>query len=214
MERVAAYIRVSSKSQNYEMQRDAIVRRGVQVGVWYSDKASAKTLKRPELQRLIADARQGLFSDLWVFKLDRLCRSGVADTYAVVNELRRAGVTLHCVADGVTIKPGEDVVSDVFLFALGLAASLERSAIGDRVAAARERMEATGEPWGRPPRMTPAQLKTAMRMRSEKRTIREIAAALGVPKATVGRIIKRESVSYLPQRPSEAAGPEEGTAAE
>lgn len=189
MSQIAAYIRVSSRSQDHALQRDAIERRGVQIAAWYAEKMSAKTTNRPELKRLLADARAGLLREVWIFKLDRLTRSGVADTFAVVNELRRAGVTLHAVADNVTIKPGEDVVSDVMIFALGLAAGLERAAINDRIAAARTAQEAAGDPWGRPPRMTPAQRETASRMASEGRTVREISAALGVPRSTVGRCL-------------------------
>lgn len=185
-----AYIRVSSKGQSYEMQRDAISRKGVKVDTWYAEKASAKTTQRAELQRLLVDARAGLITDLWVFKLDRLTRSGVADTFAVVDMLRKSGVTLHCVADGVTIKPGEDMVSDVMTFALSLAAKIERVAINDRVAAARAHLEAKGEPWGRPPRMNAGQRETAQRMKGEGRTVSEIAQAIGVPRSTVGRALK------------------------
>lgn len=186
---VAAYIRVSSKGQDYETQRDAIERKGVKVERWYREKASAKTTQRPVLQEVLTDARAGVFSELWLFKLDRLTRSGVTDTYRVVGELRAAGVTLHLVADGVTIKPGEDIVSDVFVFALGMGAKIEHQARNERIAAARTRMAAAGEPWGRPPRMTGAERATAERMRGEGRTVREISAALGVPKSTVARLV-------------------------
>lgn len=186
---IAAYIRVSSKAQDHAMQRDAIERRGVKVDTWYAEKASAKTTQRAELQRLLADARAGLVTEVWVFKLDRLTRSGVADTFAVVTELRKSGVTLHCHADNVTIKPEADVVSDVMIFALGLAAGLERVAINDRIAAARTRLEASGEAWGRPPRMTGAERDTALKMKAEGKSMRAIAAALGVPKSTVGRLL-------------------------
>ena len=189
MSRVVAYVRVSSKGQNHAMQRDAIERRGVQVARWYAEKASAKTTDRAELKRLLADVRAGLVSEVWVFRLDRLTRTGVADTFAVVSELRKAGVTLHSVSDNVTIKPGEDITSDVMLFALGLAASLERTARNERIAAARTRLEAKGEAWGRPPRMTPKQVETAQRMKGEGKTVREIAAALRVPRSTVGRAV-------------------------
>lgn len=190
MGQVVGYIRVSSRGQDYEMQRDAIARRGVAPAVWYCEKASAKTTDRPELKRLLADARAGLIAELWIFRLDRLTRSGVADTFGVVSELRKAGVTVHAVSDGVTIKPGEDIASDVMLFALGLAASLERTARNERIAAARTRMEARGDAWGRPPRMTPAEMETARRMAADGRTVRAIAQALGVPRSTIGRALK------------------------
>jgi DNA invertase Pin-like site-specific DNA recombinase len=191
MSRTAAYIRVSSKGQDHAMQRDAIERKGVQVDAWYAEKASAKTTQRPELQRLLADVRAGLITDLWVFRLDRLTRSGVADTFAVVTELRKAGCSLHSVADGLTVKPGEDITSDVLLFALGLAASLERTARNDRIAAARAKLAAKGDDsWGRPARMTPAQCEKAKRLAEDGLTVREIAQRLGVPRSTIGRALK------------------------
>ena len=188
----AAYIRVSSKAQNLATQRDAIERAHSDVKVWYREKQSAKTTQRPELQRLLADARAGRFTKLVVFRLDRLCRSGVADTYAVITELRRAGVTLVSLAESLTIKPTEDdVTSSVLVFAFALAAQLERTAINDRIAAARTRLEAKGEPWGRPPTMSASQVETARRLKGEGRTIRQIAAALGVSRSTVADTLKR-----------------------
>jgi hypothetical protein len=51
----------------------------------------------------------------------------VSDTFKVVAELRAAGVVLHTIADGVTIRPGaDDVVSETLVFALSLAARLVR----------------------------------------------------------------------------------------
>jgi DNA invertase Pin-like site-specific DNA recombinase len=98
-------------------------------------------------------------------------------------------VTLFSIADNLCVRPDEDITSDVLVFALGLAARLERTARNDRVAAARARMQAAGQPWGRPPRMTAAQVDTARQMADDGQTVRAIAAALGVPRSTVGRAI-------------------------
>jgi DNA invertase Pin-like site-specific DNA recombinase len=171
------------------MQRDAIERRGVPVAKWYAEKASAKTTKRTELQRLLADVRAGLpdLGDHGERIGDSRAREPIEFEDPDVGD--QAGATLHLVADNVTIKPGDDVVSDVMIFALGLAAGLERTAINDRIAAARTRQEAAGLPWGRPARMTVAEQATAKRMAKEGRTVREISAALGVPRSTVGRSV-------------------------
>jgi DNA invertase Pin-like site-specific DNA recombinase len=76
----AAYLRVSSKAQNHATQAAAIERaaqaRGDTIEATYSEKRSGKSLARPELQRLLADARAGKVRRLYVFKYDRLCRSG------------------------------------------------------------------------------------------------------------------------------------------
>lgn len=189
--RIAAYVRVSSKAQDHATQRDAISRVVDGPVVWYSEKLSGKSTNRPELQRLMADVRAGKLDRVVVFKVDRLTRSGVSDTFKLIEEFRAAGVTLHAVADNLVIRPDrDDTASECYVFALSLAAKLERAAINDRIAAARVRLDAAGEPWGRPPKMTAQQISTARRMKGEGRTVREISAALGVPRATVGRAVK------------------------
>ena len=123
-------------------------------------------------------------------KLDRLTRTGVADTFKIIGEVKAAGCELVAVADNLHLKPGaEDVVSDVFLFALGLAARLERQAINDRIAAARDRMEGQGKRWRRPCRLDDAGVQRIRLMRDAGKTIREIAIALKIPRATVGRVV-------------------------
>ncbi len=99
------------------------------------------------MRHLLALVRGGTLHGrhLYVFQLAQLCRTGVAGTLAVLGELRQAGVTLVVVADKLTIVPErEDTTSEMLVFALGLAARLERAAVNDRIAAARERVESDG----------------------------------------------------------------------
>jgi DNA invertase Pin-like site-specific DNA recombinase len=53
------------------------------VADWYSEKRSATTMAREELRRLLADARAGLLRGrrLYLFRLDRLTRTGIADQF-------------------------------------------------------------------------------------------------------------------------------------
>ena len=191
---VAAYVRVSSKSQDTAMQKAAIERaaaaRGDSIVAWYEEKRSGKSLQRPELDRLRKDIRTGIVKRLYVFKLDRLTRSGVADTYRVVDELKTAGCELIAVADNLHLKAStNDLVSEVFIFALGLGAKIERQAINERIAAARDRIEAEGGRWGRPRRVSGADYDRVHRMKAEGKSIRQIAAALGIPRSTVQRAL-------------------------
>jgi DNA invertase Pin-like site-specific DNA recombinase len=182
----AAYVRVSSKAQTHDMQRHAIEQaarqRGDTIGEWYAERMSGKTLDRPELARLRADARLGKIGLLYVFKLDRLTRSGIRDTFEVVEELSAAGVKLVTVVDNFTL---DGPAADVILAVMAWAAKMERLAINERISAARERLEAKGKAWGRPPRMDDAQIEKARELRAAGRTLRSIAMALGVPKSTV-----------------------------
>ncbi len=152
-------------------------------------------MDRPELRRLLEDVRTGVVHKLYVFKLDRLTRTGVADTFAVVSALRRASCTLVAVADNLTVLPDkEDVTSEVLLFALGLAAKLERTAINDRIAAARDRIEAEGGRWGRPSRVDRKTRERAGEMKNAGKTVREIARALKVPRSTIARALLAPAV--------------------
>src|SRR5256885_14430117 len=104
-----AYVRVSSKAQDYRSQRAAIERaaraRGDAVVRWYSEKLSGRTVVRPELEKLRQAARAGHVRRAYVYRLDRLTRSGIRDTFEVVEELRTAGSELVTVADGYSTGP-------------------------------------------------------------------------------------------------------------
>lgn len=189
MGKAAAYLRVSSGSQSLASQRDALRRaaraRGDAIarGSWFAEKASSGRLARPELDRLRAAVRAGEYSRIYVFRIDRLTRSGIRDTFEVVEELRRHGAELVSIGDGFAV---EGPAADVVLAVLAWAAQMERAAIGERVKAARKRVESQGGRWGRPARVDARTLARARALQKEGRTIREIAMALKVPRSTLG----------------------------
>lgn len=192
----AAYYRVSSKAQDLGMQRLAVERaagaRGDGVVATYAEKRSGRSIARPELDRLRADARAGLIRRLYVYRLDRLARSGIRDTFEVVEELRRHGVELVSIADGFSL---DGPAADVVLAVMAWAAQMERLAINERIAGARERVEAEGRRWGRPRRLDAAGVARVLVLRGEKRSLRAIAVALKIPLATVARTVRENSVS-------------------
>lgn len=185
MSRISAYVRVSSAGQDLKTQKSAILRaaaaRGDRIAEWYEDKQSGKSLDRPELDRLRRDARGGALRKVYVFKIDRLSRSGIRDTLKVVDELRAHGCEIATVADGFSLEgPGSELV----LAVVAWAAQMERAAIGERIAAARVRVEASGGTWGRQRRLDPGQV-TRVRVLALTHSVRSIAAALKIPRATL-----------------------------
>lgn len=191
--RCAAYVRVSSKSQNLESQRTAIARaakaRGDTIVEWYCEERSASTLEREQLDFLRRDVRAGKFSKVYVFRIDRLTRSGIRDTLTVIDEFRAHGCQLASVADGFSLDgPGSDVV----LAVLAWAAQMERAALGERIAAARTKVEASGGRWGRPRAVDPGTQSRMLKLRREGRTIREIAVACKVSKSVVHRAVSQK----------------------
>ena len=204
----AAYVRVSSKAQTLAMQRDAIERearaRGDRVATWYCEKESARTLVRPVLQQLRADVCARRVRKLYVYRLDRLARSGIRDTFEVVEEFRRFECELVTVGDGFNL---EGPAADVILAVMAWAAKMERHAINERIAAARKRLEAEGRPWGRPSRIDDLTRERIARLRREGRTVREIAIAVKVPRATVGRVLSQNTPLPRPSREVGTAAP-------
>lgn len=192
--RVSAYLRVSSKAQTVDTQRAAIERcalaRGDAIAEWYSERQSASTVRRPELDRLRADARSGQISRLYVYRIDRLTRSGIRDTLGLVQELRGAGCEIVTVADSFQLSGPE---SELILAILAWAAQVERSVIGQRIAAARLRIEAKGGKWGKAARLDPKTRALVQQMSQvEGRSVRQISAALKIPRSIIGRAVSRK----------------------
>ena len=147
-----SYYRVSSKAQSLEDQKHAVERaalaHGYELVVSFEEKQTAKYLKRPELDRLRAAARAGeLPARLYVFRYDRLTRSGIRDTLNLIHELKEAGIEVWSVSDGF---PLSGPVGDFVLAGLAFGAQLERLSGDERRAASRTRRKEQGLPLGRP----------------------------------------------------------------
>jgi len=186
---VAAYIRVSTRAQNHSTQRDAIERaaksRGEKIDRWFAEKQSAKKLERPVLTEIRDLSRQGYVRKLYVFRLDRLARSGIRDMLMVLEELESHGTKIVSVADGIDLEgPARDVVVSV----LAWAGQWEHRAHGERVSAARARVEAKGGHWGRPRSTTEKQAQEIGERKKKGQSIREISIAMKIPRSTVGAI--------------------------
>jgi DNA invertase Pin-like site-specific DNA recombinase len=181
--RTVAYIRVSSKSQDYKYQRLAIERecqrQGVVIHRWYGDVASGAGMARPQLKALREAVRAGDVEAVWVWRLDRLTRSGILDTLSAVNDLRKYGCAVRSVADPFAL---EGPAAEMVLAALAWAAQLERQKIRENQQAARARMVAEGRRWGRPP------------VAHEKRE-RVIQLAHSIPRLSQRRIARLAQVS-------------------
>lgn len=191
----AAYARVSSRSQDVATQVDAIEQaakaRGDVIETWYLEKRSGGKLARPLLDRLRERVRLGQHSKVYVFRLDRLTRSGIRDTLSVVEELRSNGCRVLSVADGFDL---EGPAGEIIMAVMAWAAQMERLAIGERIAAARKRVEAAGGRWGRPSRVDG---ELAARIRAAKGSVRVLAARFKVPRSTVAAVLSEKG----PYRP-------------
>lgn len=183
-------MRVSTASQDAAYQRHAIERAagalGEPVQVWFSDVASGASMKnRPALARLLEQARAGAFHRLWIWRLDRITRSGCLDMFEAVHAFRSNGVEVRSISDGFDFS---NPASDVLLAVVAYCAMIEREKIAENQAAARARMELLGRSWGRPP--LPGHVKDAVRLlRAQRKSMREIARALQISKKSVWKVL-------------------------
>jgi DNA invertase Pin-like site-specific DNA recombinase len=153
---VAGYCRVSTSEQadsgiGLQAQRQAIEddcqRRGWQLVEIVEDAGySAKSLKRPGIQSVLAKLKAGEADGLVVAKLDRLSRS-MLDFTAMMSQAQKqswALVALDCAVDTTT--PAGEAMANV----LATFAQFERRLIGQRTKEALAVKKAQGVKLGRP----------------------------------------------------------------
>lgn len=188
---VAAYVRVSSPSQDAAYQRAAIERaaeaRGERVGAWFSDVASGRSMDRPQWIQLFESIKAGHVRRLWVWRLDRLTRSGIVDTLGVVETMRRHRCECASVADGFAL---DGPAADVILSVLAWAAQMEREKIRENQAAARARMEAQGRSWGRPVIANPEIVARILELRDAGWNQQLIGLQVKLSRSRVGQILR------------------------
>src|SRR5580698_8279558 len=105
------YIRVSSVDQNTERQLD-----GVHLDKKFTDKASGKDTKRPQLQAALDYLREG--DVLVVHSMDRLARN-LDDLRKVVLGLTSRGVVVEFVKEQLTFTGEDSAMSNLLLSVMG-----------------------------------------------------------------------------------------------
>jgi DNA invertase Pin-like site-specific DNA recombinase len=184
--RVGIYARVSTADQNCEMQlrelRDYIAARKWAICGEYIDTGwSGAKASRPELNRLMADARKRRFDAVLCWKLDRWGRS-VADSIKSIQELVSLGVRFLAVTQNIDTHESNPMAR-FLLHIMAAFAELEREIIRERVLAGVKAARANGKQVGRPKRVF--RRDEAIRLRAEGMSWRKVAAQLGVPVTTV-----------------------------
>jgi len=191
--RVAIYARVSTTNhgQDASMQtrelRDYCEQRGWTVVDEYVDMGiSGAKDRRPELDRLMADAHKRRFDAVAAWKFDRFARS-VRHLLRALDTFRVLGVEFVGLSESLdTATPAGRMVFTV----QGAVAELERSLIAERVRAGLRNAKAKGRKLGRPRVAVDATRVT--RLRASGLSWPKIARELGVSVGTVyavGRVI-------------------------
>ena len=118
------YVRVSSFDQNPERQLENISLHKV-----FTDKASGKDTKRPELEALLAFTREG--DTVVVHSMDRLARN-LDDLRRLVQMLTKRGIRIEFVKEGLHFTGEDSPMANLLLSVMGAFAEFERALIRER----------------------------------------------------------------------------------
>ena len=196
--RVAIYARVSTTVQDAGLQtrelRQFAVARGWQLADQYVDAGvSGAKDSRPELNRLMADAKRRKFDIVLVWKLDRFGRS-LRHLVNALAEFESLGIAFVSLSDNLDLStPSGRLMFQI----IGAMAEFERALIQERVRAGIRNARAKGKSIGRPAKRLDVAL--VAELRAQGASWRTISNQLGVGLATLhraarGRSKTRESV--------------------
>ena len=197
--RAAIYVRVSTDKQTIENQvrelRQVAERRGWQVVEEYNDAgiSGAKGRKdRPDLDRMLNDAKRRKFDVVMAWAIDRLGRS-LIDLLGTIQDLEAVGVDLYLDQQAIdTTTPAGKLMFQV----TGAFAEFERSMIRQRVKAGLRRAVEQGKTLGRK-KIKPAIEKRIQDHLRQGTGMLKVAELCGVGSGTVQRV-KREMESSGP----------------
>lgn len=181
------YMRVSSREQNEDRQRVALLEMGVPEENIYMDKMSGKNFDRPQYKKMLRKLNGNTV--LFIKSIDRLGRN-----YADLNEQWRI-ITKEKRADIVVIDmPLLDTrreknllgtfISDIVLALLSYVAENERLNIRQRQAEGIAAAKARGVKFGRPPKPLPDNFYEVHKAwKNKKLTLKEAAKACNMAEA-------------------------------
>jgi DNA invertase Pin-like site-specific DNA recombinase len=118
------YVRVSSAEQNAERQLEHLAADRV-----FTDRASGKDTARPQLQALLAYAREG--DTIVVHSMDRLARN-TDDLRRLVQQQTKRGLRLQFLKENLTFTGEDSPMANLMLSVLGAVAQFERDLIRER----------------------------------------------------------------------------------
>lgn len=184
--RLLGYTRVSTTSQDAQLQVDSLKSVGVEERDVFSDvtSGSRKAIERPGMARLLEYATEG--DTVVVWRVDRLGRS-LVDVLSTVNLLQERGIRIRSVQDGIDPQTS---TGRLMLNMLATLAEYERELITERVNAGIVAAQESGTRFGRPPvdqKVIAEKLAIAADARAKGRTAAEAARLVGWSRATLYR---------------------------
>lgn len=179
------YIRVSSFDQNPERQLENVL-----VDRIFSDKASGKDTKRPELGALLAFAHEG--DTVIVHSMDRLARN-LDDLRRLVQSLTQRGVRVEFVKEGLAFTGEDSPMATLMLSVMGAFAEFERALLRERQREGILLAKKRGAYKGRKKTLAPDQVEHIRQrvLTGEKKS--QLAREVGISRQTLYQYLRSEN---------------------
>jgi DNA invertase Pin-like site-specific DNA recombinase len=199
--RTALYLRVSTPDQKPDLQfdglRDYATRAGLDIVQDYCDVGvSGRREGRPQLNALMASARNREIDCVLVWKFDRFARS-TRHLLAALEEFNHLGVRFVSVQDQIDT---DSPMGRAMFTIIGAMAELESSLISERVTAGMRAAEARGKHLGRPglPKRVVSEIEALAT--STDLSVRQIQSKIAglASRGIVGEITKRARAPSSP----------------
>lgn len=185
--KVAIYARVSSETQDYEMQLQELQaladRSGYEVVEIYAEKISGTKANadRPELKRMMKDAKWRRFQKVLVWSVDRLGRS-MKNLVDVLTELRDLKIDIFAQQQG--IDTGTQMGAMMFSF-ISIFSEFETNLRRERQMLGIQKARASGKTWGGRQPTSEEKIERIRAMRAKGVTVRTICQKMKVSPNTV-----------------------------
>ncbi len=177
------YARVSTEEQNLNIQLVALRKAGCKK--IFKEKISGTKWERPELHKMLDIVDAGDIVIVW--RLDRLARS-TKMLLEITDRILEVGAKFSSLSE-----PWADTTSPagkmIMTFFAGMA-EFEKELIRDRTSSGRKAAKDRGVKFGRPSKMTEAQMKVAKRLLREGQSIRQVAATFNIHYTTLYRLLR------------------------
>ncbi len=199
MKRAVLYMRVSTVDQHPETQlhdlRLMAAQRGFEIVAEYTDRISGVKARRPGLDQMLKEARQGRFDVVLVWASDRIARS-VKHFLEILDELNR--LTIEFVSFREQIDTGGPLGRAIVVI-IGAIAELERNLIVERVRAGMRRARLEGRTIGR----RPLELDriSILRDRQHGHSLGQLAKSYRVSRTTIHRVLHQHATT-TPEKPA------------
>jgi DNA invertase Pin-like site-specific DNA recombinase len=192
--RVVKYQRVSTSKQDYENQTNALNKQIELLG-WdcvgeYKEVVSGVKDSRPQLQKLLEDARLRKFDRVIVFSLDRLGRK-IVQVVNTIHSLEESGVHIFIVKNAIDSSTAS---GRIFAQFINIFSELERDMMISRQKEAIDRIRSKGGKWGKGKLISQDQRDKIVSLRTEGLSYRNICKEVDVSLGSVQHTLKMQTI--------------------